>query len=60
MGGVDQGGVVGFGEAAAFTLALAVNLDPVQQACALSGLDADESGDRNPAEPLPDTGITGV
>jgi hypothetical protein len=60
MGSVQQGGVVGLGEAAAFTLASAVDLDPIEPVRALSraaigaglGTDAEQSGDRDAAGSL--------
>jgi len=52
VGAVEQGSVVGLGEAAAFTFASAVNLDPVQQAWAFPGANAVQFRDRDPAGSL--------
>ena len=44
MGGIQQGGVVGCGEAAPFALAGTVHLDPVQQPDPVTWFDADQPG----------------
>ena len=53
MCGIQQGGVVGGGEAAPFSFAGTVHLDPVEQPAPVAWLDADESGHGDAAGSLP-------
>jgi hypothetical protein len=48
VGGIHQGGVVGLGEAAPFTLAAAMSQGSIDQPAALNGLDTDQPSDGDP------------
>jgi hypothetical protein len=48
VGGIEQGGIVSLGETASLTFAATVQADAVDQPAALTGLDTDQPGNRDP------------
>ena len=58
--GGDQAGVIGFGHGPALAFAAAVDADPVEEAAARAGLEADQACHRDPPGALAGHPTTGV